>query len=138
MTEEQTVQKVVRQTSTAMVIATAALTHVPLLVGLGVLLAWITPAFAEMYRDMGSTVPAPTQVAFALGAHLRRWWIPWLAASPVLVVADVAVVAVLARRVSQVLAWVWNLGVGVGLTVFGVAIFLAIYVPLFRAIGELS
>ena len=87
---------------------------------------------------MGSTVPAPTQVAFALGAHLQRWWIPWLAAIPVLVVADVAVVAVLARRVSQVLAWAWNLGVGVGLTVFGVAIFLAIYVPLFRAIGELS
>lgn len=138
MADEQTVLKVVRQTSTAMVIATAALTHAPLLVGLGVLLAWVTPAFTEMYRDMGSTVPAPTQVAFALGAHLQRWWIPWLAAIPVLVVADVAVVAVLARRVSQVLAWAWNLGVGVGLTVFGVAIFLAIYVPLFRAIGELS
>jgi len=138
MADQETVLKVVRRTSTAMAVATAALTHVPLLVGLGVLLAWIVPAFTEMYRDLGSTVPAGTQLAFSLGDHLRRWWIPWLAAAPLMVIADVAAVALLASKVSQVLAWAWNLGVAVALTVMGIAVFLAVYVPLFRAIGELS
>jgi len=136
--DEQGALTVLRRTSTAAVIATAALTHVPLLLMLGVLLAWIVPAFTEMYRDLAATIPAPTQLAIALGDHLRRWWIPWLATTPLLLVVDVAIVATLARRVSQVVAWAWTLALSIGLTVAGVAVFLAVYVPLFRVVGQLS
>lgn len=38
------------------------------------LLAYVVPSFADLFTDMGGTLPAPTRVVMALGDFMANWW----------------------------------------------------------------
>jgi general secretion pathway protein F len=38
------------------------------------LMTFVIPRFAEIFRDLGSTIPLPTQVLLMISAWLRRYW----------------------------------------------------------------
>jgi general secretion pathway protein F len=38
------------------------------------LMTFVIPRFADIFRDLGSTIPLPTQVLLAISAWLRRFW----------------------------------------------------------------
>jgi type IV pilus assembly protein PilC len=76
--------KLKRRVKGAMVYPAIVLT-----VGVGVtviLLAFVTPTFEKMFKDMGGTMPAPTQVIIDLSHALRDNWY-WFVAVPVAIVA---------------------------------------------------
>jgi len=49
------------------------------------LMTFVIPRFADIFRDLGSTIPLPTQVLMVVSAWLRHYW--WAVAGAVLVVA---------------------------------------------------
>ena len=49
------------------------------------LLTFVIPRFADIFRDLGSTIPAPTQVLLTTSAWLRAHW--WALAAAILAVA---------------------------------------------------
>ncbi len=38
------------------------------------LLAYVVPSFADLFTDMGGSLPAPTRVVMALGEFMANWW----------------------------------------------------------------
>jgi general secretion pathway protein F len=57
----------------------SALIYPSLLAGVGAaavvfLLTFVIPRFADIFRDLGSTIPWPTQVLLSLSAWLSRYW----------------------------------------------------------------
>jgi len=129
---------VLKKVGMATVITTAALMHIPLVICLAVLLAAVVPSFSQMFADLGTSLPGPTQFVLTAGHHVRNHWIAWLAVTPLLFAVDAASVIVLARYVGQVWAWAWTLIVAVLLTILGVGGFVVLYWPLFRAVNQLS
>ena len=49
------------------------------------LMTFVIPRFADIFRDLGSTIPLPTQVLMVVSAWLRHYW--WAVAGALLVVA---------------------------------------------------
>src|SRR6202795_3609906 len=49
------------------------------------LMTFVIPRFADIFRDLGSTIPLPTLVLLTVSAWLRRYW--WAVAGAVLAVA---------------------------------------------------
>jgi general secretion pathway protein F len=49
------------------------------------LMTFVIPRFADIFRDLGSTIPLPTQVLLAISAWLRAHW--WALAAAALVLA---------------------------------------------------
>jgi general secretion pathway protein F len=49
------------------------------------LMTFVIPRFADIFRDLGSTIPLPTQVLMVTSAWLRHYW--WALAGAVLAVA---------------------------------------------------
>lgn len=137
MQNEQAV-KVLKRFGMATVTTTAALMHVPLVVCLAVLLAAMVPSFSQMFADLGTELSTATRLILSAGFHVRRYWIVWLAVTPVVFALDAAVVILLARHVGQIWAWAWTLIVAVLLTIFGVGGFVVLYWPLFQAVNSLS
>lgn len=57
----------------------SALIYPSLLAGVGAaavvfLMTFVIPRFADIFRDLGSTIPWPTQVLLSLSAWLRHYW----------------------------------------------------------------
>jgi len=57
----------------------SALIYPSLLAGVGAaavvfLMTFVIPRFADIFRDLGSTIPWPTQVLLSLSAWLARYW----------------------------------------------------------------
>jgi general secretion pathway protein F len=68
----------------------SALIYPTLLAGVGTaavifLMTFVIPRFADIFRDLGSTIPLPTQILLSVSAWLRHYW--WAVGGGVLAVA---------------------------------------------------
>ncbi len=128
----------IKRASQALLLGVTALLHVPLLVCLAILLVLLVPRFTEMFQMMGGELPVITRIVITVGTHVRAYWPIWLACVPLLVIADAVLASVLARYATRIAAWGYTFAVTVLLALFGLGIFLALYVPLFSMTANLG
>ncbi len=111
--------------------------HLALVVFLGVELLMVVPRFAMLYADMGSVLPVPTQLVLGVSSFVRQTVWLWAVLTPLALAADMALLVVLHQTGRKALMWFYTGAVAVLAGLMIVAIYGAIYLPMFAVAGDL-